>query len=117
MIERKIYWAKDRSKNPHPIICLKIAGPSTIEGAVITSDCGYGNIPMEERYFLREDSNGQLYSIRYKPSYLIRDKFEKYEIDLDQEPYGELSEEGFDFVQEALREYEAYYFPNPIWKK
>lgn len=120
MIKGKIYKAKCRIRNLkghiHPIIVLDInEEDNTFIGAIISHESECGNKTLSSNHF----KSDKVYTILFdpnNPSYLVYKKFIKLKVDINAKVFGELTCEGFDHVNNTLKDVTPEVLNSPIWE-
>ena len=83
----------------HPIIFIEQKNDDFFIGCMLTTSSHYSaNILLEEKYFKKEDINGNKFKIKYKKSYFVNAKLLKR---IEWKPFtkeGELTSEGVEFI-------------------
>lgn len=115
-----IFWAKDKSCHPHPIVYLSDScEQGRFSACILSTKQVLGNVKMQKEHFYEKNENGEIYSFNYNNSYLVTSAtFLKEEIWLESDlPCGRLTEEGILFIDENLGNIDSIYHPIPIYKK
>lgn len=109
------YWAtKDAKKekgHDHPIVILECDQSYSVIACIISTKNVGNNILLNRVHF---DNS---YRIKYRPSYLIKRRFNKLTIDLEGKLGGKLTVEGLDFIERELEGIPAETLSRRIWEK
>lgn len=120
MIKGKIYKANCSIRNLkghiHPIIVLDInEEDNTFIGAIISHESGYGNKTLSPNHF-KSDREYTILFDPNNPSYLVYKKLIKLKVDINAKAFGELTCEGFEHVNNTLKNVTPEVLDKPIWE-
>jgi len=113
MTKGDIVWAKDREKNPHPIVFLKQINDYSFKAVILSTKPTKGNLLMCPSHF-RNDTQ---YSFKFRNTYLVTTytfiKMGNW-IEIGN-IVGRLTDEGIEFVDRNLPNQQVSHNA-PIWE-
>ena len=105
-----------RGKHPHPIVILSDDCEELIACVISTKNTS-DNIAMKEVHFEKTNSEtGKRHDIQFNNSYLVKDKFIKFKVDLKATRKGQITPKGLEFINKELDGIPPRPLEGPIWK-